>query len=140
MPVELRSNAEIFKFDAVGATISGVIVDIEEQPVPENFVDGKPVGHKMSRKGKPLFQWMVTLDTDSGVFRFYTKWRAQKALTDAARRAGLTTLEEGVGVSITRIQDDTSTPIPAQDFTATVSVPDDISAAKDAFGESAAPF
>lgn len=104
--IPLNDSATIFKFDNVGDEIEGVIVSIEEQPVPESWVDGKPVGQKLSRKGKPLTQWCVTLDTDDGLFRFYTKWRLQKAITDEARRAGAKAIQEGDVLGAKRLADE----------------------------------
>lgn len=114
------SSAEIFKFDEVGATIVGTIVSITEQPVPETFVDGKPVGQKLSKKGQPLTQFQFVIDTGTGEKRFYSKWRMAKAIADAARRAGSSEVEVGDILSVTRIADVKGAgTVPAHDFEAT---------------------
>lgn len=143
--IPLSGNAEIFKFANEGDEIEGIITQIEVQPVPAEFIDGKPVGQAVTKSGKPRTQWMVVLDTDSGQYRFYTsKWRMEKAITDAARKAGASVIDVGDFVGLKRVADsvDPKTKFKNQNFEAWF-VPkekDAVDSAQDAFGEDAAPF
>lgn len=143
MPIDLPKNAAIFKFAEVGDTIEGVITELDVQPLPEGFTeDGKPFGQKMSRKGKPLTQWSITLDTDDGMFRFFSTWRMERAITDAARRAGVSQVTEGdmLVVKFAGTEKAANAPVPAKVFEAAYVVSDkkdDLESAKAAFGADA---
>lgn len=60
------------KFPTVGTKVSGVVLSIEESPVPEFDSRGRITGNKKDDDGNTLMQTDVTLSTDAGKIVLHT--------------------------------------------------------------------
>lgn len=97
----------IAKFEAIGDTITGTLIDAEVAPItaPDGTV-------QTDKNGNPKQQIIYTLQTDErdseiedddGKRRVYAKWAIQKAISECLTNAGLANigLQEGGKLTIT---------------------------------------
>ena len=94
----MASGAASAKFEAIGATVTGTVVDFDMRDQTD-FTTGKPLTWD---DGNPRKQLVVTLQTeeqtepdDDGKRRLFIKGQMQGAVRDAVQKAGANGLAKG---------------------------------------------
>lgn len=83
------------KFPNIGDKVSGVVLKIEQSPVPEFDSRGRITGNKTDDDGKVVMQTDVTLGTDGGKLVLHTGGAIVYAIGRALGEIGADNLYEG---------------------------------------------
>ncbi|WP_107656043.1 hypothetical protein [Nocardia suismassiliense] len=85
-------------------TIYGRIVEIGEQPKLK--FNGAPGEVDKDKKGNPVLQLFITIDTPAGPRNLYPTWRMEQAIGTALEKAGAGAFEMGAVLSVTYVGQD----------------------------------
>lgn len=86
--LDVGSGAPALKFADLGTKYEGRIIAAEERQAT-SFDDGKP---EFYDDGKPVMEWVITLDIDGEEHRLFAKGQMKQAIREAVRAAGTTQL------------------------------------------------
>lgn len=90
------------KFNEVGDTVEGIVIGIEEVPVPAFNAKGRPTGaNATDEEGNPIMQNDVTVETAGGKVVIHCKPAITYAIGRSLGEIGAEDLDEGDSLSVT---------------------------------------